>query len=87
MTPLPTLTPFKVIMRSMSIATLLLLALPGRAFAAVQEIGFSGPQLGPVPIEFVLFGLVLAGVAIFHHQTMKIAITGAIGIAIYKIIA
>ena len=74
-------------MRPLSIAALMLLAVPGRAFAAAPELGFSGPQLGPVPIEFILFGLVLAGVAIFHNQTMKIAITGAVGIALYKIIA
>ena len=74
-------------MRPLGLAALLLLALPGRAFAAAQETGFSGPQLGPVPIEFILFGLVLASVAIFHNQTMKIAITGAVGIALYKIIA
>jgi Na+/H+ antiporter NhaD/arsenite permease-like protein len=48
---------------------------------------FAGPSLGPVPVEFLLFGLVLLGVAIFHRHTMPIAITGAVGIALYKVVA
>ena len=50
------------------------------------ELAFSGPSLGPVPIEFLLFGLVLLGVALLHHHTMWVAIAGAITIALYKII-
>jgi Na+/H+ antiporter NhaD/arsenite permease-like protein len=46
----------------------------------------SGPTLGPIPIEFILFGIVLAGVAISHKHTLRIALFGAIGIAIYKIL-
>lgn len=69
-------------MRSLGIAALLLAALPATAFAA----GFAGPTIGPVPVEFVLFAIVLAGVGIFHHQTFKIAVTGATVIALYKIL-
>ena len=39
-----------------------------------------------VPVEFMLFGLVLAGVALFHRHTMQIALNGAIVIAVYKIL-
>jgi hypothetical protein len=46
----------------------------------------SGPAIGPVPIEFILFGLVLAGVALFHAHTLRIALGGAIVIAVYKIV-
>ncbi len=70
-------------MRSFGIAALLLAALPASAAAA----GFSGPAVGPVPIEFILFGFVLAGVALFHLHTLRIAVTGVIVIALYKIIA
>lgn len=70
-------------MRSLGIAGLLLAALPGTASAA----GFAGPAIGPVPIEFVLFAIVLACVGIFHNQTFKIAVTGATVIALYKIFA
>ncbi|MDO8502487.1 MAG: hypothetical protein Q7S20_11660 [Gemmatimonadaceae bacterium] len=70
-------------MRSLSIAALLLAALPAPAVAA----GFSGPAIGPVPIEFILFGLVLAGVALFHLHTLRIAVIGVIVITLYKLIA
>lgn len=70
-------------MRSFSIAALLLAALPASAAAA----GFSGPAIGPVPVEFILFGLVLACVALFHRHTFGIAVTGVIVITLYKIIA
>jgi len=38
-----------------------------------------------VPIEFILFGLTLAGVALFHHRTFEVAITGLIAIIVYKL--
>ncbi|MHB8837692.1 MAG: SLC13 family permease [Gemmatimonadaceae bacterium] len=70
-------------MRPLGLAALLLAALPATAAAAA----FSGPTIGPVPVEFILFGIVLAGVGIFHHHTFRIAVTGAIVIAAYKIVA
>ena len=45
--------------------------------AAAAGTAFSGASIGPVPIEFILFGIVLAGVALFHKHTMPIAVTGA----------
>src|SRR5688500_16755413 len=39
-----------------------------------------------MPIEFLLFGLTLLGVAIFHHYTLQIALTGLAAISIYKLI-
>jgi Na+/H+ antiporter NhaD/arsenite permease-like protein len=47
---------------------------------------FSGPTLGPVPVEFVLFALVLGGVALFHRLTLPIAVGGALGVSAYKIL-
>ena len=47
---------------------------------------FSGPAIGPVPVEFILFACVLTGVALFHHHTLRIALGGAIVIALYKIV-
>jgi Na+/H+ antiporter NhaD/arsenite permease-like protein len=38
-----------------------------------------------VPIEFVLFGLTLAGVALFHHHTFYVAIIGLAVITLYKL--
>jgi len=44
------------------------------------------PTIFGIPVEFVLFGLTLAGVAIFHQRTMRAALTGLVTITIYKII-
>ena len=38
------------------------------------------------PVEFILFALVLAGVALFHTQAMRIALGGALAIALYKVL-
>jgi Na+/H+ antiporter NhaD/arsenite permease-like protein len=54
--------------------------------SAPQQFGFNGPSIGPIPIEFILFGTVLACVAMFHRHTFKIAVTGATVIALYKIV-
>ncbi|MBL8344640.1 MAG: citrate transporter [Rubrivivax sp.] len=49
-------------------------------------MAFAGPAIGPVPVEFILFACVLGGVAMFHHYTLRIALGGAIVIALYKIL-
>ncbi len=61
-------------------------ALPAVALAAEQGAAFAGPQIGPVPLEFLLFACVLAAVAVFHARTLQIAVAGAITIALYKIL-
>jgi len=38
-----------------------------------------------IPIEFILFGLTLAGVAVFHHHTLQVALAGLASITIYKL--
>jgi Na+/H+ antiporter NhaD/arsenite permease-like protein len=38
-----------------------------------------------VPVEFVLFGLMLLGVAVFHHRTLRVALIGLGTIILYKI--
>jgi Na+/H+ antiporter NhaD/arsenite permease-like protein len=40
----------------------------------------------PVPIEFVLFGLTLIGVAIFHHRTLRVSLVGLGAIILYKLL-
>ncbi len=37
-----------------------------------------------IPVEFILFGATLACVALFHHHTMKVALTGLVAILIFK---
>jgi Na+/H+ antiporter NhaD/arsenite permease-like protein len=41
--------------------------------------------IGPVPVEFVLFACVLAGVALLHHHTLRVAVVGALVIAAYRV--
>ncbi|HXF67283.1 MAG TPA: citrate transporter [Burkholderiales bacterium] len=38
-----------------------------------------------VPFDFVLFGLTLVGVALFHHHTLPVALTGLAVIVAYKL--
>ena len=38
-----------------------------------------------IPIDFILFGLTLLGIALFHHQTLRVALVGLVAISIHKI--
>jgi Na+/H+ antiporter NhaD/arsenite permease-like protein len=53
---------------------------------AAEGPPFAGPRLVGIPFEFFLFGATLAGVALFHHFTLPIAVSGALVISIYKIL-
>ncbi|MFO1323486.1 MAG: citrate transporter [Burkholderiales bacterium] len=44
------------------------------------------PSIGPVPVDFILFGLTLLGVALFHHHTLKVALAGLATITVYKLL-
>jgi Na+/H+ antiporter NhaD/arsenite permease-like protein len=39
-----------------------------------------------IPLDFILFGLTLLGVAIFHHHTLAVALTGLAAIVAYKLL-
>jgi Na+/H+ antiporter NhaD/arsenite permease-like protein len=43
-------------------------------------------MLGSVPVDFLLFAAVLAGIAFFHHHTFRVAVTGLVVITLYKIL-
>lgn len=43
-------------------------------------------MLGPVPVDFLLFAAVLAGIAFFQNQTFRVAVTGLAVITLYKIV-
>ncbi len=45
----------------------------------------NGPTVGAVSVEFLMFAAVLAGVALLHAHSLKVALGGAIVIALYKI--
>ncbi|HXI87456.1 MAG TPA: hypothetical protein VNH64_08355, partial [Parvularculaceae bacterium] len=44
-----------------------------------------GLSLFGIPAEFFLFGLTLLGVALFHHRTFTVAVTGLTAIVLYKL--
>ena len=41
--------------------------------------------MGPVPIEFLLFGLTLGGIAVFHRRTLEVALIGLSAVVLYKL--
>ena len=45
-----------------------------------------GPAVFGIPVDFILFGLTLAGVALFHKRTLEVALTGLAVITIYKLV-
>ena len=64
------------------IIAILVLLFPFSLFAA----GNSMPMAGPVRLEFIIFGLILLGVALFHHQTFWVALIGLTVLLIFKLI-
>ncbi len=61
---------------------LLFVLFPVITFASSGE----PPSLGPVRIEFIIFGLILLGVALFHRHTFVVALTGVTVLLIFKFI-
>jgi len=44
------------------------------------------PSIAGIPIDFILFAVTLAGVALFHHHVLKVAVTGLVVITLYKLL-
>jgi len=63
------------------------LSFPCSASAAAMSNagGFPGPMIDGIPVEFILFAIVLFFIAFVHVNTMATALTGAAVISIYKI--
>jgi Na+/H+ antiporter NhaD/arsenite permease-like protein len=47
--------------------------------------GGSVPSVGPVRIEFIIFGLILLGVALFHKHTFRVALIGLSVLLAFKL--
>jgi len=60
----------------------LILIFPLSSFAAGSPV----PSLGPVRVEFIIFGSILLGVALFHKHTFWVAVTGLTVLLIFKFI-
>jgi hypothetical protein len=61
----------------------LLIADTGRISYRLSRM--QNPSVFDIPVDFILFGLTLAGVDVFHKCTMCVALTGLVTIIIYKI--
>lgn len=61
----------------------ILLLVPVMSFAATTSVM---PMIFGIRLEFILFALTLVGVAIFHHKTMYVALTGLVLILVAKYI-
>lgn len=55
-------------------------------FPAVAQAAETLPMVGGIPVDFILFGLTLLGVALFHNATLYVALTGLATISLYKIL-
>lgn len=60
----------------------------GQALAAFEVSGpaMQGPTIAGIPVAFILFGLTLLGVAVFHHHTLRVALIGLAVITAYKLL-
>jgi Na+/H+ antiporter NhaD/arsenite permease-like protein len=43
-------------------------------------------MIGPVPVDFILFALVLAGIAFFQDHTLRVAVAGLVAVTLYKLL-
>jgi Na+/H+ antiporter NhaD/arsenite permease-like protein len=51
-----------------------------------MQPGTDGPAVFGIPVDFILFALVLVGVALFHKHTLKVALIGLAVVTVYKIV-
>ena len=56
-------------LRAFGLAAALLIS-PATVFA---RSSFAGPTIVGIPVEFILFAIILLGVALFHRHTFPIA--------------
>jgi Na+/H+ antiporter NhaD/arsenite permease-like protein len=62
----------------------LALVVPATSWAATGVLP-EPPAIARIPIDFILFAITLLGVALFHHHTLKVAVTGLTVITLFKI--
>ncbi len=62
--------------------------LQGGVLAMLSTSAFAagGPTVAGIPVDFIMLGLTLLGVALFHHYTLQVALTGLATVTIYKLI-
>ena len=72
-------------LRRLSASLGLFLATSSSPAWAADPVG-TGLELFGIPVDFVLFALTLLGVALFHHHTLRVALTGLVVITGYKLL-
>ncbi|HYT15963.1 MAG TPA: citrate transporter [Burkholderiales bacterium] len=53
--------------------------------ASTPACAADGPAVLGIPVDFILFGFTLLGVALFHHHTLRVALAGLAIITLYKL--
>ena len=59
---------------------------PATAASATDVYSAQPVYLFGVPVDFILFGLTLLGVALFHQKTLQVALTGLVVVTLYKLL-
>src|SRR5262245_37022256 len=59
---------------------------PAAAASTAHVYSAQPVSLFGIPVDFILFGLTLLGVAIFHHKTLEVALTGLVAVTLYKLL-
>ena len=75
-------------MPALRLAGIMLGLLVASALPAVAAAPGASPEplyLFGIPVDFILFALTLLGVAVFHHHTLYVSLTGLAAILIYKL--
>jgi Na+/H+ antiporter NhaD/arsenite permease-like protein len=63
-----------------------LFATPAEAASTTGVYSAQPIYLVGIPVEFILFGLTLLGVAVFHHRTLEVALTGLVAVTLHKLL-
>ena len=53
---------------------------------SLSAAGGTVPSIGPIRLEFIIFGLILLGVALFHKQTFWVAVIGLTVLLTFKLV-
>ena len=75
-----------MLLLGIAVAAVGLLAPADTALAAEATRTVTPIYVFGIPVDFILFGLTLLGVALFHHHTLYVALTGLAVITLYKLI-
>jgi len=72
-------------MRLVSFGWIILALVAATPASAAETVAADGPAIAGIPLEFLLFAATLGGVAVFHHKTLQVALTGLGAIVLYKL--